>query len=558
MNRNPQTRAALSVVLFVAIAFSAWFAIADRLAAQSPIIEPVLPKVTEITDKGEKRTVPPEELSPIDIAIYQRFQRKDAPDEVCALEEIGLNGGRTTLTEIIVRGNEAEVRFYPDDCEFRYFHRNLTTQDLERLHQFVANKAVDTRKDYSSDTWDGVEYRYFHSTRTGGHRLSINNPPEGEELRDLPANDPSRVYSDLVALFAALANPDRLQVKYFGTNLPAGLEVLFAHPKQRICMVWTAGDDIRVLVDGEETPPEWRAIRKGKLGPTVACPDGFSPFMTESWKAFFQAPKKATAIRRAGEKSPKEPKSIDDVFKFTDRCQPWQVIWDNKGVRGGRYGLEHWGTWIYEKGKQPEHLFSKPISHQLVSPDGHWLVGTLEGKLICYDLAKRESRPLEDAQTVNTYEALYYLPTRQQVLLSLAGREELRKTNIWVEGTPSTAAYRLLDPATGKTSDLKNASGLWCLHQSMERPFQATSQPGVVWTAQGNKTWSALGRFDTKEFRFRNQVSVGLLDFNSNDVWVDEPAKKFYVVFRGHLLRLPLPADVLKDCPAPQMAPVSR
>jgi len=49
----------------------------------------------------------------------------------------------------------------------------------------------------------------------------------------------------------------------------------------------------------------------------------------------------------------------------------------------------------------PEKLFDEPIVHYLVTPDSHYLVGTLKATLICYDLEKRKMAPIRDAEAVS-------------------------------------------------------------------------------------------------------------------------------------------------------------
>ena len=113
----------------VGIAFLASVFAVTQLDAQLPIIEPALPRFTETTAKGERRTVGPRDLSAPEIQLYQRFQRTDAPDEVFAFLEATVGSSDHQLTEIIVRGNEAELRFYLDDCPIRYFHRKLPGEE---------------------------------------------------------------------------------------------------------------------------------------------------------------------------------------------------------------------------------------------------------------------------------------------------------------------------------------------------------------------------------------------------------------------------------------------
>ena len=294
--------------------------------------------------------------------------------------------------------------------------------------------------------------------------------------------------------------------------------------------MWAAGEeDIRVRLGAFDlTDEEWRSLRDRKLGPIVKQPDAFPPDAFES-PSF----------------------GLESVW---DDCQPWQVRWGNKSIRGGLWnthkpGTSKPGTWICQEGKKPIRLLDGQICHQLVTPDGQSLVGTLADKLICFDLVKRKTIPIDDPETASNFYALDYLPVQKRVLLVRpwkSGPHELPPLPPGYGLLPAT--YRLLDPATGKTSVANNTGDVEHLRQPMHRPFQPSSQPGVIWVAFGKgNDFTELGRFDTKSLRFRKWIRIDSLGFDSDDVWVDEPSRKIYVVYRGHLLRLPLPKDVFDD-----------
>jgi hypothetical protein len=500
------------------------------LHGQSPIIEPKVPTISETTAEGKRRTVAPVHVSNLEIELYQRFQRTDAPDELFAIDVLSHPHGERELTEIIVRGQEAELRLYPDDCSIRYFQRKLKADELAQLRRFVADKTVDRLPDYTTDICDGVEYGYFHLTKEGGSRLGINNPPRRDDPKDWPSPPAGRVYGELVELFENLANPEKLSVKYLNRRILPALDVMYAHPRHEIRAVWAKGEDVRVLVsEFGMTGQQWRSLRDGKLGPVIEQPDAFPP------DAFLD---------------PGEGGSFG-LDQMCDDCQPWQVRWGRKSIRSGSL-RRPWmppATWICEQGQEPIRLLDGPISHQLVTQDGHWLVGTLDDKLICYDLVKRKTVPIDSPETAARFYALDYLPISKKVLLVRPWPEGPR------EPSPLPRGYgllppkcRLLDPATGTTGEAKDTGDAKYLRQRMHRAFQATSQPGVVWVSSGERVvYTMLGRFDMQTLRFRNSIPIDSLDFDSDQVWVDESTRRIYVVYRGHLLRLPLPKEVYDD-----------
>lgn len=492
------------------------------MRAQSPIIEPKVPSIAETSADGKRQTIQADDVSPLEIELYQRFQRTDAPDDLFAIRSFTLGSLQGELTEIIIRGEEAELRLYPDDCPIRYFQRSLKADELKQLRRFVANRGIDRLPEYTTDICDGVAYGYWHLTKNGGYRLLINNPPRRDDPEDIPSRPAARVYGELVDLFEDFADPAKLSVRYLNRRTLPALEVLYAHPKQEIRAVWAKGDDVRVLV-GEfyMTGQEWRSLRDGKLGPAIEQPDAFPP------DCFLDR----LEARSLG---------LEQVW---DDCQPWQTRWGQKSIRGGLATEARPATWICEQGQAPIRLFESPIAYQLVTQDEHWLVGTLDDKLICYDLVNRKMVPIDSPETVANFFALDYLPNSKKVLLVRPWQEGPREPPWRLD-----PKYRLFDPATGRTEEVKGPGGAEHLRQRMHRPFQPTSQPGVVWVSFGKGSdYTMLGRFDTKSFGFRNWTRIDSLDFESDNVWVDESTRRIYIVYRGHLLRLPLPKEVYAD-----------
>jgi hypothetical protein len=477
---------------------AALFLIVDLAAslcqAQSPIIDQKLPKITETTVEEKRLALEPNEVSPIEIQLFERFQRIDAPDEVFAFSEGTVLERCSQLTEIIVRGNNAELRFYPDDCKLRYFYRSLSGKEMQALRKFILEKSVDQLPAYATGGWDGVGYNYWHFTKDGGYRVVMINPldfeSDAEEIAKLKHDDPKLVYSRLIKLFNGLGQYDKLKIKYLNERLLSGMEVLYAHPENEIYAVWAKGDDIRVLVGKQfECPEQWRSFRDGKIGKDVDTPDIY-----------------------------KERHSDKDCVEIMESFD----LQDANNI------------------------------HYLVTPDERYLVGKAKNKLFCIDLVKEKMVPIKSDEAATQFDLLEYIPIHKKFLLIDPKKTDLRlskpKPFYFYSNSPS-AEFCLLDPSTGKTEELKSHDPL-PFRQKMNRPFQPAAEEGVVWTAiayPGENPFSQIGRFDTKDFRFRNLTGIDTLDIESNDVWVDEAAGKIYIVYRGHLLRIPLLKEVLED-----------
>ena len=65
----------------------------------------------------------------------------------------------------------------------------------------------------------------------------------------------------------------------------------------------------------------------------------------------------------------------------------------------------------------------------------------------------------------------------------------------------------------------------------------------AVWMAFPGENTTTIGQFDLRRFHWLNVDYVPNLQVHAKDIWVDEDNQKLYFVYKGHLLRLPLPAS---------------
>ena len=220
------------------------------------------------------------------------------------------------------------------------------------------------------------------------------------------------------------------------------------------------------------------------------------------------------------------------------------------------------GTWILGPGDRMEKLFDEVIRHQVVTPDGRWLVGTLSEKLICYDLQQRKMIPIkdEDGQAIDGLFAIRNWPGSNEVLLVRPPAWPWPSDKL----RPQPDFY-LLDPATGEVawpfewpsgvalpgSTFRCTGEPWLQHTN--RPLQSSSEEGVFWAAIPDREgpFTRVGGYEgfyfvEKTFAFW----VYPLVFESGDMWVDEEEKKIYVVYKNDLLRLPLRVSPLRRQPS--------
>ena len=82
------------------------------------------------------------------------------------------------------------------------------------------------------------------------------------------------------------------------------------------------------------------------------------------------------------------------------------------------------------------------------------------------------------------------------------------------------------------------------LYDQVLRPLQPTGKANEFWATSYDsaRKLSRIGRYNTLTFTFTPGLEVPDLELQNADVWVDEPRSKIWLTYKGHLLRLNLPA----------------
>jgi hypothetical protein len=107
---------------------------------------------------------------------------------------------------------------------------------------------------------------------------------------------------------------------------------------------------------------------------------------------------------------------------------------------------------------------------------------------------------------------------------------------------PDQPEFYLLDAATGET---RLVSGNFePLLQSGYRFLQRTDDVDEYWAATPDqaKNETQVGRYNVRNFTFKQVMSVPHIVFDSMAMWVDGNKGKVYVVYKGQLLSLPFQA----------------
>lgn len=431
------------------------------------------------------------------------------------------------------------VQFSWDEDENRYRERTLTEYEFNELKSYLTDNNVDSLKPFLGC---GGEYciskELLMLGKNGGRRVFVSG--EGYDF-----------FVGLDKYFARLKEPAAV-VKYAMSRDIPGLELVLADDDKHVDTVWKEGSDLLVVVSdmeirkkvdeeiekavgGEDGAPteeatnefelreklkvkrewegySWHTVSGGILGGTVAQPsnaeyipptDGLAvPPDPDRWKA------KAGAFEIRT--------SPEGLFK----------------VVNGRIT------------KIRDGIYLNPF----MTPAGRWLLvnkSTEESgdSLVRVDLVtNKEYRVQVEGYGRPTPRA--FIPMLNKVLIAYQSEYEdyLYESNE-DKRMPDTDpdSMFLIDPATGAMQPLKGE--FRPLSQQTFRPLQKTTVPNEYWAAiiDAEKGNTQVGTYDSKLFTFKPLLTLPKIAFNSMDMFVDEPAKKVYFVYRGHLLAVPLP-----------------
>lgn len=464
--------------------------------------EPVVPAITANVTHGESKPVTDDKLCDFEIELREQFARHNSPDEVFAFATAAPYSllkpalrHPVALVTLSIYGEKGELRWYAGDSMERYYHRELSSDEIDRVRAFVSENKVDdyaelssvreTHRDGSQTVLGGgTQHVFLHLTPKHGKRVLINNPPWGRT--DAPEGDPSWRYSKLRDFFQSFGNVESMEVHYALPRPMRGLEVLHADPKAEILGVWKEADQLCVTTRGQwpDDDIEHRIFRDGKVGEKVPSPQ----HLIET-----------------------------EVVEKTTRLFPTHT-----------------------------------------SPDERWILGNRrdDGDLVLYDRQNEHFVKIGEDHGIDpkTYVPVQYLDAHG---VFLVGRASLQKLRLGRSPFEWKDVYDLfiLDPTTGAISAVTALNGksisdpaFWS--QRFPRKMQPVAgQPNVVWAASGHYTdpVSRFGQFDTKELEW---VSYELLPFkgvSTRDIWVDEQGSKVYVVYKGHLLRIDLPQSLASE-----------
>lgn len=432
----------------------------------------------------------------------QRVVKAGEAEEVYAL----YNASAPPNAEIRLRKGRAQLRLFTDPNVWRA--RDLSNSELIELQTLVARPEVaELKPETPLGGYQDSFSEFVRVRKDGGFRVVL------EGMKPAPAD--ATLHEQLSELFYRFSKAGTYETHYaIEAKLP-GVEVMFADETQHVYAVCQEGGDTLVLV-GEPLRPRmefkdglhWRLFKEGQLGSAVNVPEFFSAL--EKLNGGMQLMMLASA---RGQEVPSFPPDLLARL-FEKEKTPWLL-------GGSATGPD-------------EFLIS------LKTSDQKWIVGIEWNE-------KHGKRRLirRNAQTGQQFEVridkddshepltpLKYLEVTNKMLLA-------PRAALW-EVTNPNLTYYLLDPASGALQPVKGE--FRPLQDQALRRLQPTGKPNEFWAVIRKSEQSRVGRYDERAFTFKSVLEVPGLALRSADVWVDEAHGKVWLTYKGHLLRLPLPA----------------
>lgn len=410
--------------------------------------------------------------------------------------------------EIRLRKSRAQLRLFTDPNVWRA--RDLSNSELIELQTLAARPEVaDLKPETPLGGYQESFAEFVRVNKDGGYRVVL----EGRKSAPPTLNDAS-LHEQLSELFYRFSKAGTYETHYaIEAKLP-GVEVLFADETQQVFAVCQEGGETLVLAGApfnQRRPvkegPHWRLFKEGQLGSAVNAPEIFS-----EWE------------------------QIDASFRFLMLAPPRGDDVSGLPLQFLRRSLEMSKTLSTDT--RPANGLGEFLM-SLSTPDQKWVVG------IEFDQKRGDRRLLRrNTQTGQQFEVRADKGDNHEPLMPLKYLEAANKMLLvraeFLGAANTNAAYYLLDPASGV---LQPAKGEFRpLQDQALRPLQPTGKPHEFWAVISEQEQSRVGRYDERAFTFTPMLVVPGLPLRSADVWVDDARGKVWLTYKGHLLRLPLPA----------------
>ncbi len=437
------------------------------------------------------------------------------------------------------------VMFSWDEDDSRYRERPLSGEEFDAIKGYLAHHKVDELPPFLSC---GGAYCYAKElvmlSRVGGRRVYMT-----ETDGDYGDGGEFEFFVGLDKYFAGLKQAPA-KLKYRLSREIPGLEIVLAADELNAVAVWKEGTDLRVAASEKAVREKIKKEIDGDPDDENAPVDNYSEEAEEK-KAEQRTKRRYEGYawykivdgEVAGVTS--QPTGIEflpmrDGLGVPPGGEQWKARLGDLEIRASDDGL-----FKVVRGRLTK-IRDGGYSNPVITPNGRWVVVSKQDDrtgqgIYRVDLTTNKETQVEIEGYGENY-PLAYIASINKVLVI---RNDYRYYRSEDEDTaltdPDPDNLLLVDPVTGVANpapgEFRPAA------QQTYRALQKSTKPNEYWAAMidEEKGLTQIGIYETKTFGFRLVLKVPKIRFNSMDMWVDEPGKKVYFVYRGHLLSLPLP-----------------
>jgi hypothetical protein len=444
-----------------------------------------------------------------------------------------------------IRIYKDRVMFSWDEDDSRYRERPLSGEEFDTIKGYLAHNKVDELPPFISC---GGAYctskELIMLSRVGGRRVYMTGT-DGE----YGGGGEFEFFVGLDKYFAGLKQaPAKLKYR-LSRDIP-GLEIVLAADDLNAVAVWKDGADFRVAASEKAVREKIKKEIDGDPDDENAPVEDYSE-ETEGKKAELREKRRYEGFawykiadgEVAGITS--QPAAVEflpmrDGLGVPAGEEQWKARLADLEIRASEDGL-----FKVVRGrltKVRDGNYRSPV----ITPSGRWVLVSKQddqsGQAIFrVDLTSNKEYQVELEGYGESY-PLAFIPSINKILIIRNDyryyRSDDEDTTL---GDSDPDNLLLVDPVTGVTNP---APGEFRpIAQQTYRALQKTAKPNEYWAAMidEEKGLTEIGIYETKTFGFKPILKVPKIRFNSMNMWVDEPGKKVYFVYRGHLLSLPLP-----------------
>ncbi|MHC4451830.1 MAG: hypothetical protein ACYS0E_17115, partial [Planctomycetota bacterium] len=425
-----------------------------------------------------ERGLGPEPRAPWEAALRAERKAAGGPIEIYFWSDEH-QGGRETTT---IRCFADHVELAHSDEGGREWRRPLPPGEWRELKAFLERNRIDELPDLPCQAADGIWHHYLHVTREGAAALYVNNP--GNSWPD------DAIYEKLAFRFQSLRQRGEFELHYACERDLPGLEVVVAERGLGVHRVVAKGKDIYVRMGFHRMDIAYRWFRVGREGLAEAVDDP------------------------AGER--------DEPYEFVHPCF-WRMP-----LAGGVLFTDHVGLFYRPAKGEATLLVEGDLGRPTITPNRRWLFanwrpdGSDSDRLLRLDLRTRTLAPVEKPGPAEL-RSLAWLSVHSALLVCEGD---------WRDDG-ETAPHHLLDPESGRARPVAGDFGPF--HRLAARCPRNNAE---FWVEHSMRGRTVIELYDTRTFLATPVRSLPLDSVHR--LHVDETANRLYVVYEGHLLRMPL------------------